>query len=165
MISMRKIGIAVLGAALATGLVLAAEEHGPEPTMTLSPDLLQAYVPSSYAWELPKWMPKPLDPRDNPTTPAKVELGRRLFYDTRLSVNRSTIMRLVSPTRAGVHGRLEGVARRARPSHDAKCDVAGERCICASAHLGQSAAPHTGKTGAGAADRAGADRDGHGRAR
>ena len=54
-----------------------------------SPDLLQAYVPSSYPWDVPTWMPKPLDPRDNPTTPGKVELGRRLFYDARLSVNRS----------------------------------------------------------------------------
>jgi cytochrome c peroxidase len=47
------------------------------------------YVPSRYAWDLPSWMPKPLEPRDNPTTPAKVELGRRLFYDTRLSINRT----------------------------------------------------------------------------
>lgn len=40
-------------------------------------------------WSLPAWMPRPLDPRDNPTTPAKVDLGRRLFYDTRLSINRT----------------------------------------------------------------------------
>lgn len=85
---MRQVAGALLITVLATGFVFAAE-HGPEPTLTLSPDLLQSYVPSTYAWNLPAWMPKPLDPRDNPTTPAKVELGRRLFYDTRLSVNRS----------------------------------------------------------------------------
>src|SRR5581483_8374814 len=40
-----------------------------------------------YAWDLPKGFPKPWVPADNPMTPAKVELGRYLFYDTRMSVN------------------------------------------------------------------------------
>lgn len=31
--------------------------------------------------------PKPYVPPDNPMTRAKVELGRYLFYDTRMSVN------------------------------------------------------------------------------
>jgi cytochrome c peroxidase len=56
---------------------------------SLSPDVLARYVRSSYAWDLPRWMPRPLDPRDNPTTAAKVELGRRLFYDKRLSETRT----------------------------------------------------------------------------
>ena len=47
-------------------------------------------VDSAYDWKLPAWVPKPLVPADNPMTPAKVELGRWLFYDTRLSVNGST---------------------------------------------------------------------------
>jgi cytochrome c peroxidase len=32
-------------------------------------------------------LPKPPEPKDNPTTDAKVELGRRLYYDPRLSGN------------------------------------------------------------------------------
>lgn len=39
--------------------------------------------------ELPTWAPKPNIPKDNPLTPAKIELGRHLFYDTRLSLNQS----------------------------------------------------------------------------
>jgi cytochrome c peroxidase len=42
---------------------------------------------SGYAWNLPKGFPKPFVPADNPMTAAKVELGRYLFYDTRMSVN------------------------------------------------------------------------------
>ena len=41
----------------------------------------------NYAWVLPRGFPKPRVPADNPMTIAKVDLGRRLFYDTRLSVN------------------------------------------------------------------------------
>jgi cytochrome c peroxidase len=41
----------------------------------------------SYEWHLPKGFPKPQVPADNPMTAAKVELGRYLFYDTRMSVD------------------------------------------------------------------------------
>jgi cytochrome c peroxidase len=40
-----------------------------------------------YQWNLPKGFPQPYVPPDNPMTAAKVELGRYLFYDTRMSVN------------------------------------------------------------------------------
>ena len=43
--------------------------------------------PSAFRWELPADFPRPLVPPDNPMSDAKVELGRRLFYDTRLSGN------------------------------------------------------------------------------
>ena len=57
--------------------LLAAEGHAlPE---------LGTYTPSTYDFGLPAWTPAPLEPQGNPTTAAKVELGRRLFYDTRLS--------------------------------------------------------------------------------
>jgi cytochrome c peroxidase len=46
---------------------------------------VDALVPSAYPFGLPAWVPKPLEPAANPITPAKVELGRYLFYDTRLS--------------------------------------------------------------------------------
>src|ERR1700693_749533 len=41
-----------------------------------------------YSWNLPKGFPKPHVPTGNPITAAKVELGRYLFYDARMSVNR-----------------------------------------------------------------------------
>jgi cytochrome c peroxidase len=40
-----------------------------------------------YPWNLPKGFPVPYVPAGNPMTAAKVELGRYLFYDTRMSVN------------------------------------------------------------------------------
>lgn len=43
--------------------------------------------PSAFAWQLPSGFPRPLVPADNPMSDAKVELGRRLFYDPRLSGN------------------------------------------------------------------------------
>ena len=50
-----------------------------------------AYKPNAgageYRWRIPEWLPKPIVPADNPMSDAKVELGRRLFYDKRLSVN------------------------------------------------------------------------------
>ncbi|HLJ48002.1 MAG TPA: di-heme enzyme [Bryobacteraceae bacterium] len=41
----------------------------------------------AYPWNLPKGFPKPRVPAENPMTAAKVELGRYLFYDSRMSVN------------------------------------------------------------------------------
>ncbi len=53
--------------------------------------ILPAFVACSsialMAQDLPKGFPKPRIPADNPPTAEKVELGRYLFYDTRLSVN------------------------------------------------------------------------------
>ena len=40
---------------------------------------------SAFAWNLPRGFPRPRVPADNPMTADKVELGRHLFYDTRLS--------------------------------------------------------------------------------
>lgn len=40
-----------------------------------------------WVWHLPAAFPKPFVPIDNPMSHAKVELGRHLFYDKRLSVN------------------------------------------------------------------------------
>lgn len=42
---------------------------------------------STYDWKLPAGFPVPKVPEDNPMSVAKVELGRHLFYDTRLSGN------------------------------------------------------------------------------
>jgi len=40
-----------------------------------------------FDWSLPNGFPRPAVPADNPMSTAKVEFGRYLFYDTRLSVN------------------------------------------------------------------------------
>ncbi len=40
-----------------------------------------------WVWKLPPGFPEPLVPADNPMSEAKVELGRHLFYDRRLSRN------------------------------------------------------------------------------
>jgi cytochrome c peroxidase len=42
-----------------------------------------------YVWTLPPGFPRPRVPADNPMSDAKVELGRFLFYDRRLSIDGS----------------------------------------------------------------------------
>jgi cytochrome c peroxidase len=44
---------------------------------------------TAYAWHLPPGFPVPFVPADNPMSPAKVALGCRLFFDTRLSSTRT----------------------------------------------------------------------------
>jgi len=46
-------------------------------------------APAAYIWDLPAGFPVPRVPVDNPMNEAKVELGRRLFYDERLSGNQT----------------------------------------------------------------------------
>jgi cytochrome c peroxidase len=73
------------GAAAAIALSLsllfgAACEHGLRGPIREKPD-----SPSQFAWQLPAGFPVPHVPADNPMTPDKIELGRQLFHDTRLS--------------------------------------------------------------------------------
>lgn len=44
-------------------------------------------IGSDFDWNIPKGFPRPTVPAGNPMSAAKVELGRYLFYDRRLSVN------------------------------------------------------------------------------
>jgi cytochrome c peroxidase len=46
-------------------------------------------TPTPYEWDLPEGFPLPLVPEDNPISAEKVALGRRLFYDERLSANQT----------------------------------------------------------------------------
>lgn len=48
--------------------------------------LAASLSPQSYQWNLPDQLPKPVVPADNPMTVEKVELGRHLFYEKRLSI-------------------------------------------------------------------------------
>jgi cytochrome c peroxidase len=51
--------------------------------------LLSGSALQAYHWGLPAWVPRPVEPADNPMSAAKVELGRHLFYDQRLSGDNS----------------------------------------------------------------------------
>ena len=46
-------------------------------------------APAIFQWAKPDWAPDPLVPADNSMTSAKVQLGRLLFYDKRLSIDGS----------------------------------------------------------------------------
>ncbi|MBE9009213.1 di-heme enzyme [Pseudanabaenaceae cyanobacterium LEGE 13415] len=48
--------------------------------------LNQAFAAPVYDWSLPARLPKPVVPADNPMSAEKVELGRHLFYEKRLSI-------------------------------------------------------------------------------
>ncbi len=49
--------------------------------------LLLGAASADWQWPLPAWVPPPAVPADNPMSVAKVELGRHLFHDRRLSAN------------------------------------------------------------------------------
>ncbi len=46
-------------------------------------------APATFQWAKPVWAPAPLVPADNPMTSTKVQLGRLLFYDKRLSIDQT----------------------------------------------------------------------------
>jgi cytochrome c peroxidase len=58
----------------------------------------------------PAWLPPPPAPADNPMSEEKVELGRHLFYDKRLSRDGSMACATCHDSGAGVHGRTANVA-------------------------------------------------------
>lgn len=66
-------------------------EEPPHNMMEQIPEecLEQTKEPNGYQWTLPPGFPRPYVPADNPMTEAKVELGRHLFYDKRLSENQT----------------------------------------------------------------------------
>jgi cytochrome c peroxidase len=57
------------------------------PALVLGWVLLSGSALQAYHWGLPAWVPRPVEPADNPMSVAKVELGRHLFYDQRLSAD------------------------------------------------------------------------------
>ena len=67
-------------AALTAAAALVAACGGGAPVEQVEP---------GYTWVLPQGFPVPEVPADNPMSAAKVELGRRLFYDVRLSGNQT----------------------------------------------------------------------------
>src|SRR4051812_15715766 len=78
--STRRRTAAVL-AAVCLALACCSRSHSPEQRKIAGAQAL------AYAWHLPRGFPIPIVPADNPMSDAKVALGRRLFYDTRLAGN------------------------------------------------------------------------------
>jgi cytochrome c peroxidase len=71
-----------------TPLALALYACAGDPGAAAQPSSEPASAASdAYEWRLPPGFPLPVVPEDNPMTLAKVELGRRLFHDPRLSEN------------------------------------------------------------------------------
>ncbi|MCX7632770.1 MAG: di-heme enzyme [Turneriella sp.] len=69
----------ILAALLAGGLTAACENFQPE---LITP-------PTNYSWPIPANIPQPRELVDNPMSYEKIALGRHLFYDKRLSGNRT----------------------------------------------------------------------------
>jgi cytochrome c peroxidase len=66
--------------------------------------------PSTYEWRLPPGFPRPAVPADNPMSAAKVALGRRLFFESRLSnPNRYSCSSCHRPELAFTDGRAHAV--------------------------------------------------------
>lgn len=53
--------------------------------LTCQPEEVSPLDETPYVWEVPAGFPAPIDSEQNPTTLAKVELGKQLFYDPILS--------------------------------------------------------------------------------
>jgi len=71
--------------------------------------VLLAAAPA-FAWQLPRGFPPPFVPADNPMTSAKVALGRRLFFETKLSVSgRYSCASCHDPARSFTDGRARSV--------------------------------------------------------
>jgi cytochrome c peroxidase len=64
----------------------------------------------AYVWKLPRGFPQPAVPADNPMSEAKVALGRKLFFDTRLSVSgRDSCASCHDPAKSFTDGRAASV--------------------------------------------------------
>lgn len=72
----------------AAGALVAPDQSAPTPQKTSSAST-QAKQVSAWQWHLPSDIPEPWVPPENPMSEEKFQLGRRLFYDKRLSSNAS----------------------------------------------------------------------------
>jgi cytochrome c peroxidase len=75
-----------------------------------SPAAAAIAVAAVYEWHLPRGFPTPAVPADNPMSSAKVALGRRLFFESRLSVTgQHSCASCHDPSRAYSDGRARAV--------------------------------------------------------
>ena len=88
--------ILLLGLSLAVSGCGGDDEEEPPPPTTSA----------GYQWRLPPGFPAPKEAADNVLSDAKVELGRHLFYDSRMSINQSMACASChQPARAFTDGR------------------------------------------------------------
>jgi cytochrome c peroxidase len=93
----RRLLLALLAAPLLAGASRRPAPAAPEPA-------------AAFDWRLPVGFPTPCVPEDNPMSEAKVALGRRLFYDPRLSANGTqSCGSCHAPERAFTDGRARAV--------------------------------------------------------
>ncbi|CAN2534083.1 hypothetical+protein [Methylocapsa aurea] len=69
------------------GLALAVAATFAASAETAKPPDKQQDKQANWNWDLPKYVPPPRVPTDNPMSEEKFQLGRHLFYDKRLSGN------------------------------------------------------------------------------
>jgi cytochrome c peroxidase len=70
----------------ATAVAMVSEQHQQGRQVSNLPSTATPQL-INFALKPPLGLPKPAIPHDNPLTPAKIALGRKLFYDRRLSLN------------------------------------------------------------------------------
>jgi cytochrome c peroxidase len=76
--------VLAVASVFAAGALGAPDKSAPAPR-TASPPSSPAMPASAWQWRLPPEIPEPWVPADNPMSEEKFQLGRRLFYDKRLS--------------------------------------------------------------------------------
>jgi len=106
-----------LGGRCAVAVALVAFGVGPAavaaPAAAASPLVSDG---AAFVWHLPRGFPTPAVPADNPMSTAKVALGRRLFFEPRLSVTgRYSCASCHEPTRAYTDGRALAVGATGQP--------------------------------------------------
>src|SRR5512142_3309155 len=77
-------------------------------------------APATYAWRLPAGFPTPNVPAANPMSDAKVELGRHLFHDRRVSLGET---RACASCHVQARGFTNGAARGAGLVHETRRNV------------------------------------------
>jgi len=84
-----------------------------------------ATSPPEFNWNLPRGFPTPAVPADNPMSDAKVALGRRLFFETRLSVTHAySCASCHDPTRAFTDGRAVALGATGQPTANGAMSLA-----------------------------------------
>jgi cytochrome c peroxidase len=80
---------------------------------------------AEYEWHLPRGFPIPAVPADNPMSDAKVALGRRLFFETRLSVTGTySCASCHDPARAFTDGRAAAIGATGQPTTNGAMSLA-----------------------------------------
>jgi cytochrome c peroxidase len=111
----------------------------------------RAPAPEPWAWALPVGFPEPHVPVNNPMSAAKVELGRHLFYDERLSHNETMACASChEQARAFTDGKATGEGSSTGHVLPRSADEPRQRRLLVDLHLGQPQARGSGDAGAGA---------------